>query len=46
VSATDQAWVLFRETIARIPEAIPAVPHGVFWVLGILGLLWLRKKYQ
>ena len=46
VSATDQAWVLFREAIARIPEAIPAMPHGVFWVFGILGLLWLRKKYQ
>ena len=46
VSATDQAWVLFREAIARIPDAIPAIPHGVFWVLGILGLLWLRKKYQ
>ncbi len=46
VSATDQAWVLFREAIARIPEAIPTVPHGVFWVLGILGLIWLRKKYH
>ncbi len=46
VSATDQAWVLFREAIARIPEAIPAIPNGVFWVFGVLGLLWLRKKYQ
>lgn len=46
VSATDQAWVLFREAIARIPEAIPAVPHSLFWVFGILGLLWLRKNYQ
>ena len=46
VSATDQAWVLFREFTARIPEAIPTLPHGLFSVFGILGLIWLRKKYQ
>ena len=46
VSATDQAWVLFREAVTRIPEAIPAVPHGAVWVFGILGLIWLRRKYH
>jgi hypothetical protein len=45
-SATDQAWVLFRGAIARIPEGIPVMPHGVFCVFGIIGLPWLRKKYQ
>ena len=46
VSATDQAWVLFREFTARIPEAIPTLPHGLFSVFGVLGLIWLRKRYR
>ena len=46
VSATDQAWVLFSAAIATIPVPVPTIPHGLIWVFGIFGLIWVRKRYQ